>query len=312
MPLHFLTELRLWWLVEHGYGFYFYQEVGAAEFGLDSGGGGERVESLLGVEGGALFVELSVVAIDVAEVTRGAHHIFPCGAFGGEQRGDVLESAAALAGEVADMDGGAVFIDAGGAGDEENDESIEIDTHTTGEGAGLGVVEGFVEDGVVGHGAFEDGEDVEGLARIVGRHDGLLNVGGESSMIKEEGFGGKRVWRVLMAELVSGGIGVARLRRLRVRKRGIPHSADSVRNDKMRVSMMKMSAEDFMSELKLRPPKEKNQPEGWPLHRREEHRPAGPQRLSFCGERAASEGGPYTTQKRRLRSDDTDVLARLE
>jgi hypothetical protein len=72
------------------------------------------------------------------------------------------------------MDSGAVFIDAGSAGDEENDQSIEIDTHAAGEGAGLGVVEGFVEDGVVGDGAFEDGEDVEGLARIVGRHDGLL------------------------------------------------------------------------------------------------------------------------------------------
>src|SRR5208283_4857124 len=169
-PTFFWCELRLWRLAEHGDGFYFYQEVRAAEFGLAAGGGRERVESLLGVEVGALLVELGIVAIDVAEVARGAHNIFPRGALVGEQRGNVLEGAAALAAEVVDMDGGAVFIDAGGAGDEENDESIEIDAQPAGEGTGLGVVESFVEDGVVGDGAFEHREDVERLARMVRRH----------------------------------------------------------------------------------------------------------------------------------------------
>ena len=41
---------------------------------------GERIESLLPIEGGPLFVESCVIAFDVAQVTGGAHDVLPSGA----------------------------------------------------------------------------------------------------------------------------------------------------------------------------------------------------------------------------------------
>src|ERR1700733_458290 len=43
-----------------------HQQLGTAEFGLDAGGSGQRVQSLLFVKCGALLIELCVVAIDIA------------------------------------------------------------------------------------------------------------------------------------------------------------------------------------------------------------------------------------------------------
>src|SRR5690349_1461177 len=79
---------------EHGNGFNLNQKIGTAEDGLDSGRSGQRVQSLLFVEGGALFVEGLVVTLDVAQVAGCANDVVPGCAFGGQQLRNIVEGAA--------------------------------------------------------------------------------------------------------------------------------------------------------------------------------------------------------------------------
>src|ERR1700733_2966032 len=121
LPAFWRITLLLRHFAEHRDGFDFDQQFRTAEFCLHSGGRGQGIESLLFVKRGALFVELGVVAIDVAQITRRAHDVLPGNAFGCEQRGNILESAATLRAEIADVNGSSMFVNAGGAGNEQHD-----------------------------------------------------------------------------------------------------------------------------------------------------------------------------------------------
>ena len=90
-PPHGRMTLFLGQLAEHGDHFNLDQQLRAAEFRLNAGGGGQRVQSLLLVECCALLVKLRVVAINVAQITTGAHNILPRNSLGREQGGNVLE-----------------------------------------------------------------------------------------------------------------------------------------------------------------------------------------------------------------------------
>ncbi len=133
---------------EHGNRFNFDQQIGAAENRLDAGGSRQRIESLLFVECGALLVEGLVVALDVAQVAGGAHDVVPGRAFRSQQLGDVVEGAAELGAEIANVDGAAGIVDAGGARDQQDGEAVQIDPHAAGKGAA--VVVGFVQRRVIG------------------------------------------------------------------------------------------------------------------------------------------------------------------
>src|SRR5271155_282490 len=142
---------------KHRYGFDFDQQLRTTQFGLDARGCGQGIEPLLLIESGALFVELGVVAINVAQVASGAHDVLPGSALGSEQRGNILKGAATLRAEVPDVDRGAMFVNAGGAGDEQHDRAAaEINAHAARERTGFGVVVGFVEHAMVGDGALGD------------------------------------------------------------------------------------------------------------------------------------------------------------
>src|ERR1700723_1274495 len=69
---------------KHRYGFDFDQQLGTTQLGLNAGRCGQRIETLLVIEGGTLLVELRVVAINVAQVTGGADDVLPGGTFGCE------------------------------------------------------------------------------------------------------------------------------------------------------------------------------------------------------------------------------------
>src|ERR1700733_7785069 len=145
---------------KHRYGFDFDQQFGTTQFGLNAGRCGQGVETLFVIEGGALFVELRVVAIDVAQVAGGADDILPGSALGSEQRGNILESAAALRAEISDVNGGAVFVNAGGAGGQQHDRAAaEINAYAARERAGFGVMIGLVEDAMVGDCTLRHGFD---------------------------------------------------------------------------------------------------------------------------------------------------------
>ena len=102
---------------------------GPAENRLNARGGRQRVQSRFLEELRAQFVELGVIAFDVAQVAGGAHHVFPGGAFRRQQAGDVPVGAQGLRAEIADMDRNAVFIDAGGAGNQQDGHAIDIQAH---------------------------------------------------------------------------------------------------------------------------------------------------------------------------------------
>src|SRR3984885_4059838 len=139
---------------EHRDGFDFDQQFGPAKLGLDAGGRGQGFEPLLFVKRGALFVELGVVAIDVAQITRGADNVLPGSALGCKQRGNILESAATLRAKIADVNGSSMFVDAGGAGYEQHDRAAtQLNAHAAREGTGFGVIVGLVEDAMIGDGA---------------------------------------------------------------------------------------------------------------------------------------------------------------
>ena len=86
---------------EHGDRFDLHQQFGTAQNRLNSRGSRKRVESLLLEERRALLVERRVIALDVAQVARGPHDVFPGGAFGRQQAGDVVVGAPQLRAEVA-------------------------------------------------------------------------------------------------------------------------------------------------------------------------------------------------------------------
>src|ERR1035438_5637885 len=138
---------------EHGDGFDLDEQFGTAQNRLDPGGSRKRVQSLLMEERGAPFVERRVIALHVAEVARGAHHVLPGGALGREEAGDIVVSPAQLCGKVAHMDGLAVFVDAGRAGDQQDGQRVQVDAQSARKRAWLLVRVGFVEHRRVADGA---------------------------------------------------------------------------------------------------------------------------------------------------------------
>ena len=103
---------------EHGDRFDLDQQLRPAENRLDSRGSGQRVQVLLLVKRRALFVEGCVIALDIPQIAGGADDVLPGGALGGQQARDVLERAARLSPEIPDVNALAVFVDAGGAGND--------------------------------------------------------------------------------------------------------------------------------------------------------------------------------------------------
>src|SRR5271156_6865372 len=149
--------LLLWHFAKHRYGFDFDEQLGTTQFGLDAGGCGQGIEPLLLIESSALFVELGVVAVNVAQVASGANDVLPGGALGCEQGGNILKGAATLRAEISYVDRGAVFINAGGAGDEQHDRAAaQFNAHAARERTGFGVIVSFVEHAMVGDGALGD------------------------------------------------------------------------------------------------------------------------------------------------------------
>src|SRR3984885_2686415 len=139
---------------EHRDGFDFDQQFGPAKLGLNAGGRRQGIQALLFVKRSALFVELSIVAIDVAQIARRADNVLPGNAFGCKQRRNILESAATLRAEIADVNGSSLFVNAGGAGNEQHDRAAaQLDAHAAREGTGFGVIVGLVEDAMIGDGA---------------------------------------------------------------------------------------------------------------------------------------------------------------
>ena len=133
---------------------------------LDARGCGQRIESLLLEERGAPCVEDVVVAVDVAQVASGAHDVVPGAAFALKQAGDVVEGAAQLGVEVADVHALAVLVDRGGARNEQDSQSVQIDAHAARKRARLGIGVGLVEHAVIGHGALFDGRVCDGFQNI--------------------------------------------------------------------------------------------------------------------------------------------------
>ena len=80
-----------------------------------------------------------------------------------EQPGDVVEGAAHLRAEVADVHALAVLVDGGRAGDQQNVQAVQVDAHAARERTRLGIGVGFVEHVVVGHGALFDRRVGDGL-----------------------------------------------------------------------------------------------------------------------------------------------------
>src|SRR6202050_1958137 len=120
---------------EHRDGFDFDEQFGPAKLGLDAGGRRQGIEPLLFVKRSALFVELGVVAIDIAQITRGADNVLPGSALGCKQRGNILESAATLRTKIADVNGSSLFVNAGGAGYEQHDRAAtQLNAHAAREG----------------------------------------------------------------------------------------------------------------------------------------------------------------------------------
>src|SRR5277367_1495502 len=149
--------LLLHHFAKHRYGFDFDEQLRTAQFGLDARGCGQGIEPLLLIESGALFVELGVVAINVAQVASGAHDVLPGSALGSEQRGNILKGAATLRAEISYVDRGAMFVNAGGAGDEQHHRAAaQFNAHAARERTGFGVIVGFVEHAMVGDGALGD------------------------------------------------------------------------------------------------------------------------------------------------------------
>ena len=69
--------------------------------------------------------------------------------------------------KIADVNGAPRFVDAGGAGNQQDAEAIQIDAHAAGEGAA--VVIGFVESCVIGDGPLHD-RALWPLPRVVLEH----------------------------------------------------------------------------------------------------------------------------------------------
>ena len=102
------------------------------------------------------FVKGGVVALDVPQVAGGADYVLPGCALGSQQAGNVLVGPYGLRPEIAFMNGLAVLINAGRAGDQEDGDSLDVQPQPARERRRLGVIEGLVQHGVVGDGLLGD------------------------------------------------------------------------------------------------------------------------------------------------------------
>src|ERR1700691_1278756 len=142
---------------KHRDGFDFDEQFGPAKLGLDAGGRRQGIEPLLFVKRSSLFVELGEIPIDIAQITRGADNVLPGSALGCKQRGNILESAATLRTKIADVNGSSLFVNAGGAGNEQHDRAAaQRNPPAAREGTGFGVIVRLVEDAMIGDGALRN------------------------------------------------------------------------------------------------------------------------------------------------------------
>src|SRR6516225_779654 len=98
---------------EDGHRFDFNQQVRATQNGLDACRRGQGVQALLPEEGSANFVELRVIALNVAQITSGADNVFPGGAFSIQKLRNVPVGPSRLSPEVADVNRTPVLVHAG-------------------------------------------------------------------------------------------------------------------------------------------------------------------------------------------------------
>src|ERR1017187_8582621 len=108
-------------VAENGNPFDLYQQLRPAKNRLDPRGRRQRIQILLSIESRPLLVEGFVVALDIPQVTGGAHYVFPGGALGFQQGRDVVEGATELRAEIADVQRFPVGADGGGSRDQQND-----------------------------------------------------------------------------------------------------------------------------------------------------------------------------------------------
>src|ERR1035441_3273144 len=112
---------------------------------LNADGSRHRIKPLLLVESGANPIEDIVIAVDVAQIATGLHDVLPRCAFALQQAGNVGEGALQLSGKIADVNSDAVFVNRGGAGDDQNGNAIQVEPNAARERTRLGVCISFVE-----------------------------------------------------------------------------------------------------------------------------------------------------------------------
>ena len=130
--------------LENRHRFDFDQEFGAAEDSLNARRGGQRIQSLLLEKLRPNLVESFVVAFDIPQIAGGANDVFPRGALGLEEFGNVLVRPPGLGAEIADVDGSPVFVDAGGARDQQNRDPFDVQSQAAREGRRLGIIRCFI------------------------------------------------------------------------------------------------------------------------------------------------------------------------
>src|ERR1035441_10594317 len=120
---------------------------------LNADGSRHRIKPLLLVESGANPIEDIVIAVDVAQIATGLHDVLPRRAFALQQAGNVGEGSLQLSGKIADVNGDTVLVNRGSAGNDQNGNAVQVKPDAARERTRLGVVEGFVQNAVVGDGA---------------------------------------------------------------------------------------------------------------------------------------------------------------
>ena len=142
------------------------EQLRPAEDCLDPGRSRQRIQSLLLVERGALFIEGFIVALDIAQIAGGADYIVPGAPFTAQQSADVFKGPPHLPAKVSRVYALAVFVDRGCAGDKQDCKAIQIDPHAARKRTRLCVGVRFVQDGTVRNGAFLDRHVGDGLKNL--------------------------------------------------------------------------------------------------------------------------------------------------
>ena len=133
---------------------------------LNPRGCGKWIKPLLFEERRTLFVKDVIVAVDIAQITSCTHNVMPGCAFAGQQAGYIAERAPKLGAKVTDVDALTTLIDRGRAGDEQDDEAIQVNSHAAGKRTWLGIFKCLAENAVIRDGSLLDWRVRHGLQNI--------------------------------------------------------------------------------------------------------------------------------------------------